>query len=1138
MAFDKRKALQSALAYTQQGKWDRAIAEYQAILKADPRDLTVCNNLGDLYARAGKPADAIEQYLKLGDLYRTDGLSVKAIAVYKKIAKLDPNRTEAHLACADLYQEQGLVGEAKVQLATAIEHYSKAGDTAKVTEIYQRLTQLDPTNHALLTKLADLLAKQGMREAAAAEYGRAAHAAQAAGQTVESKRLFQKARDILPESAEPKLGMAEFQLREGRYAEAVSALIKVTASDPGNVRAWRLLGEAYGCLGRGEEAIGPLQQAVALGLAEAEVGRPLALALVQAGRADEAVALCLRITEEALTREEPDAAVSLCQALVAAAPHLTTLQAHLATLLQRLGRAEEARKVSWALAAGYEANGETEAAIHVYHQILENNPSDTEAQTRLGRLEAAPASPARPEELALPTLVEEPAPVPETAGEEVETTLEPQVPVFVLPAPEEDSQFALETSAGVGLAPAASEETVASEFSSLEPGSAQTEEEAFPADAPAEQPFEVGEASALGEIDFPSIDLPAQESAPEALEVETTEEGDSSVDFLGEGIAGLGALEAVEGASEEVAEQLAEAEVYLKYGLADKARDRFLEVVRLAPDNVVAHRKLKGIYLERNQIPEACKEMLAIAEILGAHFQQEEALREIQEGLELAPDDPGLRGHLAGLRGGTAARPQQMPPAPLPIEASPTQELSLETPETVGVVDEGSPFGDFPAGSSIGPPLLEEGVTLEAAPALEVPLDLGREMALPSEPAQGLEGEEPGAAQRSLGDEELPPELRALLEDSRDEPAVVVDGTTSDDDQVMVDDLAEASFYIEQGMLEEARAVHERMRTRDPEHPDVISLGDRLVSPPVAAIEGQPTPEAPPVEDTGPPATPETLLPLEAADFLPPEEHAFDVETETLESRPQEETQELQPYELPVEIGEAEAALGVSDLSAAAGRESPLEALSPKFTVRDTGGEVPAEGFINLGAELEEELAAEEQTAPAPGSGPLMDGLLKEFQKGVREHLDEKDFETHYNLGIAYKEMELYEEAVQEFRLAGREPGRALACADLLGLCFLAMGQLEQAILELKAGLEIRGHPKDAYHALRYDLGTIYETQGDLVLALEQFEVVQGEDPRFRDVGMKLQAVSERVPRAPVPSAPGVSQSIPRRPRDKKISFI
>src|SRR5512136_432934 len=187
MAFDKRKALQNALAYTQQGRWDRAILEYQSILKADPRDVTVCNNLGDLFARAGKTAEAIDQYFKLGELYRGDGLSVKAIAVYKKIAKLDPVRTEAYIACADLYWEQGLVGEAKIQMATVVEHYSKSGETPKLIDAYKRLIQFDPTNSAVIARLADIMLREGMRDAAGAEYERAAQAAQAAGHTAEAK---------------------------------------------------------------------------------------------------------------------------------------------------------------------------------------------------------------------------------------------------------------------------------------------------------------------------------------------------------------------------------------------------------------------------------------------------------------------------------------------------------------------------------------------------------------------------------------------------------------------------------------------------------------------------------------------------------------------------------------------------------------------------------------------------------------------------------------------------------------------------------------------------------------------------------------------------------------------------------------
>ncbi|MBI3002648.1 MAG: tetratricopeptide repeat protein [candidate division NC10 bacterium] len=84
MPFDKRKALQTALSYTQQGRLDKAITEYQSVLKADPNDLNVLNTLGDLYARTGNKAEAITQYMRLGDAYRKDGFAAKATAVYRR----------------------------------------------------------------------------------------------------------------------------------------------------------------------------------------------------------------------------------------------------------------------------------------------------------------------------------------------------------------------------------------------------------------------------------------------------------------------------------------------------------------------------------------------------------------------------------------------------------------------------------------------------------------------------------------------------------------------------------------------------------------------------------------------------------------------------------------------------------------------------------------------------------------------------------------------------------------------------------------------------------------------------------------------------------------------------------------------
>jgi tetratricopeptide (TPR) repeat protein len=171
-----------------------------------------------------------------------------------------------------------------------------------------------------------------------------------------------------------------------------------------------------------------------------------------------------------------------------------------------------------------------------------------------------------------------------------------------------------------------------------------------------------------------------------------------------------------------------------------------------------------------------------------------------------------------------------------------------------------------------------------------------------------------------------------------------------------------------------------------------------------------------------------------------------------------------------------------------------------------------------------------------------VEDLLKEFQKGVREQLDEKDYETHYNLGIAYKEMDLHDEAIQEFRLASRDQDRTVACASLIGHCFLAKGDAEAAIREFLAGLEVKGRPRESYQSLRYDLGVAYEAQGDLARALESFEALQAENTRLRDVSARVQALRGRLPQQPAVPRPAVSDQAsepPRRAKDKKrISFI
>src|ERR1700680_4410667 len=100
--FNKQKVLSTAEKFVQQGKLPNAIAEYEKVLKADPKDLTVMNTVGDLYSRLGNTDKAVECFKSVGDAYATQGFTVKAIAMYKKLSKIK-HSFEGVLRLADIY---------------------------------------------------------------------------------------------------------------------------------------------------------------------------------------------------------------------------------------------------------------------------------------------------------------------------------------------------------------------------------------------------------------------------------------------------------------------------------------------------------------------------------------------------------------------------------------------------------------------------------------------------------------------------------------------------------------------------------------------------------------------------------------------------------------------------------------------------------------------------------------------------------------------------------------------------------------------------------------------------------------------------------------------------------------------------
>jgi len=112
MAFDKAKALEAARKYAAKGSVDKAIKELLHVVAADPNDVRVWLQLGDLYAKKGSKREAIDAYLRVAQSYEGQGFFLKAVAVYKQTVELDGQRVEVMVKLAELHHKLGLTSDA------------------------------------------------------------------------------------------------------------------------------------------------------------------------------------------------------------------------------------------------------------------------------------------------------------------------------------------------------------------------------------------------------------------------------------------------------------------------------------------------------------------------------------------------------------------------------------------------------------------------------------------------------------------------------------------------------------------------------------------------------------------------------------------------------------------------------------------------------------------------------------------------------------------------------------------------------------------------------------------------------------------------------------------------------------------
>jgi tetratricopeptide (TPR) repeat protein len=142
---------------------------------------------------------------------------------------------------------------------------------------------------------------------------------------------------------------------------------------------------------------------------------------------------------------------------------------------------------------------------------------------------------------------------------------------------------------------------------------------------------------------------------------------------------------------------------------------------------------------------------------------------------------------------------------------------------------------------------------------------------------------------------------------------------------------------------------------------------------------------------------------------------------------------------------------------------------------------------------------------PSPGDEGLRE-IFQEFQRSVKEQLGDEDFETHYNLGIAYKEMGLMEEGIAEFTLAEKSPTRRLNAVSMIALCLREMGRFDEAALRLRTGISLAVEGSEDQKGFLYDLATLHEQAGRATDAQDALRRLLDIDPGYRDVAARVGA--------------------------------
>jgi len=1014
--FSKQKALSSAEKYVQQGKLQNAIAEYEKIIKVDAKDQTVLNTIGDLYARVGDTARAIEYFKKVGDGYAADGFTVKAIAVYKKISKLQPS-LEGTLKLAELFTQQGLFNDARAQYLQVAEEFLRTGELERAIGIFKKTLEMDPDNVAMKLRLAEVYLRLGKKNEASTIYSEASQTLREHGQLDAADEVLQKMQALDPSNSSILLLRGRNAMEAGEVTDAIQLLEKVADLDQ-----------------------------------HPEGLQDLMKAYLQNGQLPKAGLLAGKLFT---VHHDKQAIAQYADALMAAGSHAETLQVyqqHADALLST-----EPGKVLDNLHAIIGHVRENREALDTILALL-RKAGDTTHESEILEL------------LAHASVQQDDLPRARDLYLQL-ATMEPQNPLH--------SRNYQQVVAKLGS---------------------------------------TGEARPI-----------------------TSEEGALMVDEL-EAIAPFIDQHYSEEITASVRAALTDAELFVSYNMPEKALGPLAAALPSAPHHVKLNQRLAALHTRTGQFSDAalcCRTLQGVYANAGFNDEAsrygELACKYEERGAlaaeAAATDEP----HLPSV----PAQAWPAPPAPVPA-APPVAAAGPRAPMEFAVVapeiepeseDFQAPEPEVAAQSQ--PPVHSEAAHTEHVAHIEA---ASHEVG--SDP--NAEGEEIDLSDEWDSADELPAAVAASAIQPPVSPENQADAVAAT--------VAEINFYTQYGMTQQAQAAMAKLEglTDDRSTLDAVRAEvQQKISPAAAQAEVVPEPQhAEPVLE----AQPEPVLHQEhAASVEAAPEEPFEIELSEAAHEPEPEpapepvvaasAPPKAPAVLDAFVADLEASLPEDFLApASAPSIPPAHVIAPPAPPQShpasmsdathshsAAAAAPARAVAPVAIpQIPVIVAQPAQAAAAPTLsasdaqvGAELNDMFDELRAGMDEEAGttQEDPEDHYNLGVAFREMGLFDEAIGELQKVCQAVDRGqpfkytMQAYTWLAQCFLDKGVPEGSVRWYEKALKIQGIDEEAKTALHYELANAYEAAQNKRAALAHYMEVYGANIDYRDVGSRIQAL-------------------------------